>query len=396
MALTTEKLNSSDEQICDGDSAETIEKNPKSWAAWKRESERLQAIIDANQVAAPAGYFVRHRSTWNNPSTWSMWTECSGEDYAEYCKRIATGEADAGRFYEARILYDAPPVPQSTNAADWGINMQTGTPILVYKNCSVIESEQAHYVLSLINGAATPAPAKAVAWEMRYWNSGYNMWGEWERITAEQHAEMSVQHATDNDYEFRVLYDAPPAPAVPDDYQHLKNVRELYHKQEDRLFSLAQRIKGASFDKYSHIPSQAIDVLEREIFGDDGDACRVAMPASRTPQSQQSITEEAIDRIVVPLSLDGLDEEKHHCEWHLYHDRERIRKELREYFAAPRSPEELDKYTQGVKDGLDWAARTVEANHPNTGDWLYDDRNDLAKAIRKGPDMLAAALEGGN
>lgn len=54
---------------------------------------------------------------------------------------------------------------------------------------------------------APPAPANAnpVAWEMRYWNSGYNIWGEWERITAEQHAEMSVQHAADNDYEFRVL-----------------------------------------------------------------------------------------------------------------------------------------------------------------------------------------------
>ncbi|WP_427193203.1 hypothetical protein [Serratia marcescens] len=61
-----------------------------------------------------------------------------------------------------------------------------------------------------------PAIAKAVAWEMRYWNSGHNMWHDWERITAEQHAEMSVQHATDNDYEFRILYDAPPAPAVPD------------------------------------------------------------------------------------------------------------------------------------------------------------------------------------
>ncbi|HGM5384919.1 TPA: DUF551 domain-containing protein [Serratia marcescens] len=57
--------------------------------------------------------------------------------------------------------------------------------------------------------------AQPVAWEMRYWNSGHNMWHEWERITAEQHAEMSVKHAADNDYEFRVLYDAPPAPAVP-------------------------------------------------------------------------------------------------------------------------------------------------------------------------------------
>lgn len=56
--------------------------------------------------------------------------------------------------------------------------------------------------------------AQPVAWEMRYWNSGYNIWGEWERITAEQHAELSVHHSASNDYEFRVLYDAPPAPAV--------------------------------------------------------------------------------------------------------------------------------------------------------------------------------------
>ncbi|HBC5198769.1 TPA: hypothetical protein KEU07_001644 [Serratia marcescens] len=75
------------------------------------------------------------------------------------------------------------------------------------------------------------------------------------------------------------LFTAPPAPAVRDDVRHLKNVQELYHSQEERLFALAQRIKGSSFDKYSHSTAQAIDVLEREIFGDDGDACRAAMLA---------------------------------------------------------------------------------------------------------------------
>lgn len=44
-------------------------------------------------------------------------------------------------------------------------------------------------------------------------------------------------------------------------------------------------------------------------------------------------------------------------------------------------------YLQGHKDGLEWAAQLAEANHPETGDWLYDDPIDLAKAIRKGPDM---------
>lgn len=47
-------------------------------------------------------------------------------------------------------------------------------------------------------------------------------------------------------------------------------------------------------------------------------------------------------------------------------------------------------YLQGHKDGLDWASQLAEANHPDTGDWLYDDPIELAKAIRKGPDMPPA------
>lgn len=67
---------------------------------------------------------------------------------------------------------------------------------------------------------------------------------------------------------------AQSAPVVPDEYRHLS---ELYHAQEKRLFKLAQRIKGPSFDKYAHSPSQAIDVLEAVIFGEDDDSCRAAM-----------------------------------------------------------------------------------------------------------------------
>ena len=55
-------------------------------------------------------------------------------------------------------------------------------------------------------------------------------------------------------------------------------------------------------------------------------------------------------------------------------------------------------YLQGHKDGLEWSARLAESNHPQTGDWLYDDPIELAKAIRKGPDMppaqLVAAMDG--
>lgn len=47
-------------------------------------------------------------------------------------------------------------------------------------------------------------------------------------------------------------------------------------------------------------------------------------------------------------------------------------------------------YLQGHKDGLEWASQLAEANHPETGDWLHDDPIELAKAIRKGPDMPPA------
>lgn len=62
------------------------------------------------------------------------------------------------------------------------------------------------------------------------------------------------------------------APVVPDalpenDDELHQRVSELYHAQEKRLFKLAQRIKGPSFDKYAHSPSQAINVLETAIFG---------------------------------------------------------------------------------------------------------------------------------
>ncbi|WP_336842229.1 hypothetical protein [Serratia nevei] len=141
------------EQMSGGDSAETIEKNPKSWIAWKREAQRLQKIIDdaANREARPA--------------EWSGWA-CQFPGHMPQ-------------------LYGDKAIAEINCDYDGGARL-------------------------LFLSSATPAPANAVAWEMRYWNNGYNCWHEWERITAEQHAEMSTEHAADNDYEFRVLYDAPP------------------------------------------------------------------------------------------------------------------------------------------------------------------------------------------
>lgn len=71
-------------------------------------------------------------------------------------------------------------------------------------------------------------------------------------------------------------------------------------------------------------------------------------------------------------------------------DIEILKRVARMALAAMDSSESVElprDYLQGHKDGLEWAARLAEANHPDTGDWLYDDPIELAKVIRKGPDM---------
>ncbi|WP_406883076.1 hypothetical protein [Serratia marcescens] len=94
---------------------------------------------------------------------------------------------------------------------------------------------------------APPAPANAnpVAWEMRYWNSGHNMWHDWERVTAEQHTEMSAEHAADNDYEFRVLYDAPPALAA---FPEAKDKSHGWKIDPEYLHAIADAV-GSSDDE---------------------------------------------------------------------------------------------------------------------------------------------------
>lgn len=55
-----------------------------------------------------------------------------------------------------------------------------------------------------------------------------------------------------------------------------------------------------------------------------------------------------------------------------------------------------DQYLLGHQDGLEWAAGVVEMDDPRTGDWMYDDRTDLANAIRRGPEMPPAAPQEDN
>ena len=104
--------------------------------------------------------------------------------------------------------------------------------------------------------------------------------------------------------------------------------------------------------------------------------------------TKSTITRERIQRIIRAINSEAYDEEEIR-EW-LSSDE--IMELSRIALAAMDSESgclPLD-YLQGHKDGLEWAAQLAEANHPETGDWLYDDPIELAKAIRKGPDMPPA------
>ncbi|SAT92396.1 Uncharacterised protein [Klebsiella pneumoniae] len=102
--------------------------------------------------------------------------------------------------------------------------------------------------------------------------------------------------------------------------------------------------------------------------------------------TKSTITRERIQRIIRAIDSEAYDEEEIR-EW-LSSDE--IMELSRMALAAMDSSESVElplDYLQGHKDGLEWAAQLVEANHPETGDWLYDDPIELSKAIRKGPDM---------
>lgn len=110
---------------------------------------------------------------------------------------------------------------------------------------------------------------------------------------------------------------------------------------------------------------------------------RVAYAAPQLPQS--AVVPDAIE---IDDDFDSAFEHGKAVGWNAY------RAAMTQGDEPVSQPDELPMdYQQGHKDGLEWAARLAEANHPQTGDWLYDDPLELAKAIRKGPDMPTAPVQ---
>lgn len=101
------------------------------------------------------------------------------------------------------------------------------------------------------------------------------------------------------------------------------------------------------------------------------------------------VPDEELDQMIWKLERDGMNPKL----LSLMRELREVRRVNAEKLNQPVSEAEslpLD-YLQGHQDGLEWAAQMAEANHPQTGDWLYDDPVALAAAIRKGPDLSLAS-----
>lgn len=219
------------------------------------------AIIDtllAGMDSEPVAW--QYRVSAGPATGWSLWHEGKGEQYEKSYQ------------VERRALYAAPPAP----VIPFGLHPDTQ---------------------KLVTDFCTALAEKLYKAQLKY---GYD--ADWKRDGWPSQCQAHFhQHIAKGDPRDVAAYCAfmwyhgwktEPAPvAMPDEQcQHLS---ELYHAQEKRLFKLAQRLKGPSFDKYAYSPSQAIDVLESAIFGekeDDGSACRAAMQSfgnSEQPVSQR-------------------------------------------------------------------------------------------------------------
>ncbi len=106
--------------------------------------------------------------------------------------------------------------------------------------------------------------------------------------------------------------------------------------------------------------------------------------------TNNQLTENSVNQLLnsIRLARDNAERADNRVDHSFYYALKIALEELQERRKADSEPVELPRdYLQGHKDGLEWASQLAEANHPETGDWLYDDPIELAKAIRKGPDM---------
>lgn len=112
----------------------TLHHSKLIFPASHEEAAAMARELLANREAQPVGYIM--------------------PDDVEHLKSGDVVVVGPNNSYCKFPLYTAPPAPAVQSVVDWRLDESTGAKILMYKDCSVIEDQQAEYVLSLIQAAA--------------------------------------------------------------------------------------------------------------------------------------------------------------------------------------------------------------------------------------------------
>ncbi|WP_313048717.1 hypothetical protein [Atlantibacter subterraneus] len=273
-------------------------------------------------------------------------------------------------------------------AADEVITALAGTNEDVHKNDS---AKMCQLWDDLNDRHATPAIVKALARELQQYRAAAEpvAW-----LLSGGGAKNDVRFDSSNAYadplrEVTPLYAAPQVTRVPDEW---------------RMMCGDWRDENVSIHDASGLIVSGISPNAAGIIIDAHNACRAAMLAAPAVQAEQlsGNTEQVSQPYTLPEHSPCADAPDHiwlqtagewpasgefseltwGCDNQHPDDTLYVRADLVGKYPC---------YLQGYKDGCEWSALMAEANHPQTGDWLFDDPIELAKAIRKGPDMLPSA-----
>lgn len=121
----------------------------------------------------------------NNQWAWELWQARAAlaEPVPPACCTCGKPTA-CGKMICEECCYEPLPVPP---AGDWAIDTTAGRPILVYQGCSVIEAEQAYYVLGLLNGTVPPAGGEPESQQyvLRAMTHNYRNGHSWDHLDGE-------------------------------------------------------------------------------------------------------------------------------------------------------------------------------------------------------------------
>ncbi len=138
------------------DEIETIDKNPKSWAAWKREAERLQAIIDDMVLAAMDSEPVAYMT------------------YKGYL--LHAGDPKLAEYSEPMPLYaDSRPEPISAEPVAWLLSGGGAKNVVVFDSGNAY-ADPLREVTPLYRHAqpAPVVPELRVDWQENEFSAGWN------------------------------------------------------------------------------------------------------------------------------------------------------------------------------------------------------------------------------